>query len=58
MNTKELTKTEYPSRHIYDPKTYILKLVMKDEAEIETVVDLQGTAGQPKYVPCEVIFTN
>jgi len=53
---KDLTKKEYPSPFNYEPKEYIKKLVIKDEAYIETVVDLKGNTGKPIYQPCEVVF--
>ena len=55
--TKELSKKEYPSPLNYEPKEYIQKLVKKDEAFVETVVDLQGQAGKPIYQSCEIVFS-
>ena len=56
MNTKPLSKKEYPSPYNFDPESIIRKIVLKDEAYFETVVDLQGVAGKPIYQPCEIIF--
>jgi hypothetical protein len=55
---KKLTKKEYASPFNYNPKEYIKSLVIKDEAYIETVVDLQGNAGKPIYQGTEVIFNS
>lgn len=56
MKSNPLTKKEYPSKHLYDSKENIRRLVLKDEVEIETVVDLSGRAGRPIPQPLEVVF--
>ena len=53
---KELSKEEYPSPYNFDPEEIIKKLVVKDEAYVETVVDLKGNAGKPIYQGTEVVF--
>lgn len=54
--TKPLTKKEYPSKNTFDLQEYIRQLVKRDEVEIETVVDLEGRAGNPIYQPCEIVY--
>lgn len=54
--TTPLSKTQYPTKHHYDPQEYIRKLASIESYEIETVTDLQGTAGRAIPEPCEVSF--
>ncbi len=56
MKTKPLTQSQYGSPFFWDAEKEIQKLVNRDEQYIETLVDLGGKAGEPKFKGTDVSF--